>query len=47
MGSDVHTCALICYALGGLILSHYCKAAAGATASAAARMSVLLLAQAG
>lgn len=47
MGGDVHTCALICSAVGGLILSHYCKAAAGATAPASARMSMLLLAQAG
>lgn len=45
----MHTCVLICSAVGGLILSHYCKTAAGAMAPAraAARMSVLPLDQAG
>lgn len=49
MGGDAHTCALICSAVGGLILSHYRESAAGAMAPAraAARMSVLPLDQAG
>lgn len=47
-GDDLHTCALICSAVGGLILSHYCRRCQHTTvAHMAARMSVLPLDQAG
>lgn len=43
-GDNLHTCALICSAVGGLILSHYCRRCQHTRiAHTAARVSVLPL----
>lgn len=47
-GDNLHTCALICCAVGGLILSHYCRRCQHTPiAHMAARVSVLPLDHAG